>query len=81
MVALRDFENHEDSLDYPLQYTLDFKFEEEDQGRGRAGAPILGAYRSRHGGHRLNALVLKALFADADAWTSPLVTPAPSPHA
>ena len=34
-----------------------------------AGAPILGAYRSRLGGHRLNALVLKALFADADAWT------------
>jgi UDP-3-O-[3-hydroxymyristoyl] N-acetylglucosamine deacetylase len=34
-----------------------------------AGAPILGAYRSRRGGHRLNALVLKALFADVDAWT------------
>jgi len=34
-----------------------------------AGAPILGAYRSRRGGHRLNALVLKALFADKDAWT------------
>ena len=34
-----------------------------------AGAPILGAYRSRCGGHRLNALVLKALFADPDAWT------------
>jgi UDP-3-O-[3-hydroxymyristoyl] N-acetylglucosamine deacetylase len=34
-----------------------------------AGAPILGAYRSRRGGHRLNALVLKALFADPDAWT------------
>ena len=34
-----------------------------------AGAPILGAYRSRRGGHRLNSLVLKALFADADAWT------------
>ena len=34
-----------------------------------AGAPILGAYRSRRGGHRLNALVLKALFADSDAWT------------
>jgi UDP-3-O-[3-hydroxymyristoyl] N-acetylglucosamine deacetylase len=33
-----------------------------------AGAPILGAYRSRRGGHRLNTLVLKALFADADAW-------------
>jgi len=34
-----------------------------------AGAPILGSYRSRRGGHRLNALVLKALFADTDAWT------------
>jgi UDP-3-O-[3-hydroxymyristoyl] N-acetylglucosamine deacetylase len=34
-----------------------------------AGAPILGAYQSRRGGHRLNTLVLKALFADADAWT------------
>jgi len=34
-----------------------------------AAAPILGAYRSHRGGHRLNALVLKALFADAEAWT------------
>jgi UDP-3-O-[3-hydroxymyristoyl] N-acetylglucosamine deacetylase len=34
-----------------------------------AGAPILGAYRSHRGGHRLNALVLKALLADTDAWT------------
>jgi UDP-3-O-[3-hydroxymyristoyl] N-acetylglucosamine deacetylase len=34
-----------------------------------AGAPILGAFRSRRGGHRLNALVLKALFADEEAWT------------
>jgi UDP-3-O-[3-hydroxymyristoyl] N-acetylglucosamine deacetylase len=34
-----------------------------------AGAPILGAYMSRRGGHRLNSLVLKALFADAEAWT------------
>ena len=34
-----------------------------------AGAPILGSYRSSRGGHRLNALVLKALFADHDAWT------------
>jgi UDP-3-O-[3-hydroxymyristoyl] N-acetylglucosamine deacetylase len=34
-----------------------------------AGAPILGAFRSRRGGHRLNALVLKTLFADPDAWT------------
>ncbi len=35
-----------------------------------AGAPLLGAYRSVRGGHRLNAHVLKALFADADAWTT-----------
>lgn len=34
-----------------------------------AGAPLLGAYRSRRGGHRLNALALKALFADPEAWT------------
>ncbi len=33
-----------------------------------AGAPILGAYRSRRGGHRLNCAVLEALFADPDAW-------------
>lgn len=34
-----------------------------------AGAPILGAYRSVRGGHRLNAHVLKALLDDAEAWT------------
>jgi len=33
-----------------------------------AGAPILGAYRSVRGGHRLNAHVLKALLADTTAW-------------
>jgi UDP-3-O-[3-hydroxymyristoyl] N-acetylglucosamine deacetylase len=33
-----------------------------------AGAPILGEFRSVRGGHRLNAHVLKALFADADSW-------------
>ena len=30
-----------------------------------AGAPMLGAYRSVRGGHRLNARVLQALFADS----------------
>jgi UDP-3-O-[3-hydroxymyristoyl] N-acetylglucosamine deacetylase len=35
-----------------------------------AGAPLLGAYRSVRGGHRLNARVLQALFADQDAWTT-----------
>ena len=34
-----------------------------------AGAPILGAYQSVRGGHRLNANVLRALFDDAEAWT------------
>ena len=31
--------------------------------------PLIGAFRSKRGGHRLNNLVLKALFADQDAWT------------
>ena len=34
-----------------------------------AGAPILGAYRSVRGGHRLNHAVLSALIADPTAWT------------
>jgi UDP-3-O-[3-hydroxymyristoyl] N-acetylglucosamine deacetylase len=34
-----------------------------------AGHQILGAYRSVRGGHRLNAHVVKALLADASAWT------------
>jgi UDP-3-O-[3-hydroxymyristoyl] N-acetylglucosamine deacetylase len=34
-----------------------------------ANAPILGAFRSVRGGHRLNSHVLQALFADNDAWT------------
>ncbi|MEL6375081.1 MAG: UDP-3-O-acyl-N-acetylglucosamine deacetylase, partial [Pseudomonadota bacterium] len=35
-----------------------------------AGAPILGAYRSVRGGHRLNAHVLQAVLADETAWTT-----------
>mgnify|MGYP001343030462 CR=1 FL=1 len=34
-----------------------------------AGAPLLGAYSSYKGGHRLNSLVLQALFADESNWT------------
>jgi UDP-3-O-[3-hydroxymyristoyl] N-acetylglucosamine deacetylase len=34
-----------------------------------AGAPILGAYRSVRGGHKLNHAVLAALLADPTAWT------------
>jgi UDP-3-O-[3-hydroxymyristoyl] N-acetylglucosamine deacetylase len=33
-----------------------------------AGAPMLCAYRSSCGGHKLNSSMLKALFADEDAW-------------
>jgi UDP-3-O-[3-hydroxymyristoyl] N-acetylglucosamine deacetylase len=34
-----------------------------------SGHPLLGAYRSVRGGHRLNSAVLKMLFEDASAWT------------
>ena len=34
-----------------------------------AGHPLLCSFRSVRGGHRLNASVLQALFADANAWT------------
>jgi UDP-3-O-[3-hydroxymyristoyl] N-acetylglucosamine deacetylase len=34
-----------------------------------AGAPILGAYQSVRGGHRLNAYVVRKLLADTEAWT------------
>ena len=34
-----------------------------------AGAPLLGAYRSVRGGHKLNHAVLSALMADPSAWT------------
>ncbi len=34
-----------------------------------AGAPLLGAYRSVRGGHKLNHAVVSALMADPTAWT------------
>ncbi len=34
-----------------------------------SGAPILGAYKSYKGGHRINSLILNALLADTEAWT------------
>ena len=34
-----------------------------------AGAPLIGAYRSVRGGHKLNHAVLTALMADRGAWT------------
>jgi UDP-3-O-[3-hydroxymyristoyl] N-acetylglucosamine deacetylase len=47
-----------------------------------AGLPLLGAYRSYRGGHRLNAMVLQALFADASNWAvvqAPRTRPARTP--
>jgi UDP-3-O-[3-hydroxymyristoyl] N-acetylglucosamine deacetylase len=35
-----------------------------------AGAPLIGAYRSVRGGHKLNHAVLCALMADRTAWTT-----------
>ena len=35
-----------------------------------AGAPLIGAYRSVRGGHKLNHAVLCALMADPTAWTT-----------
>jgi UDP-3-O-[3-hydroxymyristoyl] N-acetylglucosamine deacetylase len=34
-----------------------------------AGAPLIGAFRSVRGGHKLNNAVLTALMADPTAWT------------
>ena len=47
-----------------------------------AGSPLLGAYSSYKGGHRLNSLVLQALFADSANWTlvqAPRTRPARAP--
>jgi UDP-3-O-[3-hydroxymyristoyl] N-acetylglucosamine deacetylase len=33
-----------------------------------AGAPLLGVYRTVHGGHKLNYAALTALMADTSAW-------------
>jgi UDP-3-O-[3-hydroxymyristoyl] N-acetylglucosamine deacetylase len=43
-----------------------------------AGAPILGLYRSYRGGHRLNSMMLHALYKNKDAWT--IVEMAEKPH-
>jgi UDP-3-O-[3-hydroxymyristoyl] N-acetylglucosamine deacetylase len=45
-----------------------------------AGAPLLGAYRSVRGGHRLNHAVLCALMADRAAWTYVDARQAPRHH-
>jgi UDP-3-O-[3-hydroxymyristoyl] N-acetylglucosamine deacetylase len=42
-----------------------------------AGAPLLGAFRSVRGGHKLNHAVLHALMSDASAWTTVEVAETP----
>jgi UDP-3-O-[3-hydroxymyristoyl] N-acetylglucosamine deacetylase len=34
-----------------------------------AGAPIMGAFRSVRGGHRINTMMVKALHENRSAWT------------
>ena len=43
-----------------------------------AGAPIIGAYRSYRGGHKLNARMVEALLSDSQAYT--IVESAPAPR-
>jgi UDP-3-O-[3-hydroxymyristoyl] N-acetylglucosamine deacetylase len=46
-----------------------------------AGLPLLGAYRSVRGGHKLNHAVLTALLADRSAWRVVEAEPARRPRA
>lgn len=45
MIALGELDNDKNSFAYGVQYTLDFKFEEEEPGRGHSDCPILSAIR------------------------------------
>jgi UDP-3-O-[3-hydroxymyristoyl] N-acetylglucosamine deacetylase len=45
-----------------------------------AGLPLLGAYRSMRGGHKLNHAVLTALLADRSAWRVIEAEPARRPR-
>jgi UDP-3-O-[3-hydroxymyristoyl] N-acetylglucosamine deacetylase len=57
-----------DGLRYPQEFVR-HKMLDAVGDLALAGAPIVGSYRSVRGGHRLNARVLQALFADVEAWT------------
>jgi UDP-3-O-[3-hydroxymyristoyl] N-acetylglucosamine deacetylase len=57
-----------DGLRYPQEFVR-HKFLDAVGDLALAGHPILGAFRSVRGGHRLNAHVLQALLSDATAWT------------
>jgi UDP-3-O-[3-hydroxymyristoyl] N-acetylglucosamine deacetylase len=56
-----------DGLRYPQEFVR-HKMLDAIGDLALAGAPMLGAYRSVRGGHRLNAHVVQALLADKEAW-------------
>lgn len=57
-----------DGLRYPQEFVR-HKMLDAVGDLALAGAPLLGAYRSVRGGHRLNSLVVKALLSDEANWT------------
>ena len=57
-----------DGLRYPQEFVR-HKILDAVGDLALAGQPLLAAFRSVRGGHRLNSLVLQALFADPKAWT------------
>lgn len=57
-----------DGLRYPQEFVR-HKMLDAVGDLALAGMPLLASYRSVRGGHRLNAHVLKAMFADPTAWT------------
>jgi UDP-3-O-[3-hydroxymyristoyl] N-acetylglucosamine deacetylase len=57
-----------EGLRYPMEFVR-HKMLDAVGDLSLSGHPLLGAFRSVRGGHRLNANVLQALFADASAWT------------
>lgn len=56
-----------DGLRYPQEFVR-HKMLDAVGDLALAGLPLLGAYRSYKGGHKLNSMVLQALFADATNW-------------
>lgn len=56
-----------DGLRYPQEFVR-HKMLDAVGDLALAGAPLLGAYRSVRGGHRLNSLVVKALLSDQANW-------------
>lgn len=57
-----------EGLRYPQEFVR-HKFLDAVGDLTLSGKPLLAAYRSVKGGHRLNSLVVQALLADTEAWT------------